>query len=137
MNRIALAALLIAAAPALAAPLPGAVTIAPGGKVVIAAPPCDALVPGADYVPGVDVDGHAVAPADLPSPRASIDASTAAIEIDGKLAGRFGAGSAGARVGKMVLGTVTVRNGRAYFNGAPLAADANDAVIAACRAVAK
>ncbi|HUZ75101.1 MAG TPA: hypothetical protein VMU87_19115 [Stellaceae bacterium] len=145
MNRIALAVLVAAAGPALAAPPPGAVTIAPGGRVAIAKPPCAALMAGAAYVPGIDSAGNAVAPADLPQapttvapadlPHAvsAIDPGSIAIELDARLAARFGAGVAGARLGKAVLGTITVRDGRAYFNGKPLAADANDAVIAACR----
>ncbi len=87
-------------------------------------------------MPGVDVEGMRLRPPIFRRRRASIDAEHGC-DRNRRASSRrrFGAGSAGARVGKMVLGTVTVRDGRAYFNGAPLAADANDAVIAACRAV--
>ena len=123
--------------PALAAPQaaqpPGAVTATSDGAVAIATPPCAELVAGATYVPGIDAAGNAVAPADLPDP-SKVKIATPAIEIDARLAGRFGSPAAGARVGRAILGYVTVRDGRAYFNGEPLAPDANDAVIAACRA---
>jgi len=122
--------------PALAAPQaaqpPGAVTATSDGAVAIATPPCAELV-AATYVPGIDAAGNAVAPADLPDP-SKVKIATPAIEIDARLAGRFGSPAAGARVGRAILGYVTVRDGRAYFNGEPLAPDANDAVIAACRA---
>ena len=128
---------LFATLPALAAPQSaqptGAVTAAPDGGVVIAAPPCAELVAGAAYVPGLDAAGNPVAPADLPDAgKPKID--TPAIEINARLAGRFGSPATGARLGRAILGFVTVRDGRAYFNGEPLAPDASDAMIAACRA---
>jgi hypothetical protein len=133
VRRIAFAVLLITVGAAMGKPSPGAVTIAPGGQVAIAAPPCAALMAGAEYVPGIDSAGRAVAPADLPQAPPPVGAADVSIELDARLAARFGAGVAGARLGKAMLGTITVRDGRVLFNGKPLAADANDAVIAACR----
>jgi hypothetical protein len=116
----------------------GAVTVAPNGAVEIAGAPCDALVPGADYVAGVDVAGNAVAPADLAHAPSPVTANTIPIEIGSNLAGQFGIPTTGgAYRAKAVLGYVTVRDGTAYFNGAPLAADASAAVTAACRAQRK
>ena len=111
----------------------GVVTETAGGGVAITAPDCAALAAGADYVPGVDAAGHAVAPADLPGAVSAVKPETAAIEIDARLAARFGVRGSGARTGRTVLGYVTVRDGRAYFNGAPLAPDADEALRAACR----
>jgi len=137
MVRSWLVLLTLATLPALAAPQsaqpPGAVTAAPGGGIVIAAPPCADLVAGAAYVPGVDGAGNAVTPADLPD-TGGLKIDTPAIEINARLANRFASPATGARLGRAVLGYVTVRDGRAYFNGEPLAPDANDAMIAACRA---
>lgn len=137
MMRRSAALLLLSTLPSLAAPQsaqpPGAVTVAPDGNVVIAAPPCGELVSGADYVPGVDASGSPVAPADLPHASA-VKIDTPSIEINARLAGSFGSPATGARLGRATIGYVTVRDGRAYFNGAPLAADANDAMIDACRA---
>jgi len=137
MTRLAAAILLLSTLGALAAPQSaqpsGAVTAAPDGGVVIAAPPCAELVPGADYVPGVDASGNAVAPADLPT-ASKVKIDTPSIEINARLAGSFGSPATGARLGRATIGYVTVRDGHAYFNGEPLAADANDAMIAACRA---
>ena len=137
MMRSLLVLFLLTTLSALAAPQSaqptGVVTAAPDGGVVIAAPPCAELAAGATYVPGIDAAGRAVAPADLPDP-SKIKIDTPAIEIDAHLAGRFGSPAAGARLGRAILGYVTVRDGRAYFNGEPLAPDASGAMIAACRA---
>jgi hypothetical protein len=136
MWRLALASLVFATLPAVAATPTaqpkGSVTAAADGRITLAAPDCAASTAG--YVPGVDVEGRAVVPADLPASDATVKPETAAIELDARLAAQFGVHSSGARVGRTILGYVTVRDRRAYFNGQPLAPEANDAVIAACRA---
>ena len=140
MRALAFAALVaLVTGPSFGETLPqGAVTVAPGGALEIAAAPCAALVASADYVAGVDAAGHDVAPADLPRAPQAVQADSVAIEIDANLAGQFGiAPSGGAYRGKPIVGYVTVRDGRAYFNGAPLAADASAAIAAACRATRK
>ena len=125
----------LTAAPALAespAPAPAPVSVAPDGGLTIAGAPCSALS-GADYVPGVAADGSAVAPADLPQPTSPVKAETTDIKISSSLAGRFGVPSAGgAYSGRAIVGYVTVKNGQAYFNGAPLAPDAAAAIQSAC-----
>jgi hypothetical protein len=142
MGRIAAAMIgLIAALPVWAATPPGSVTRAPDGQVVVNAPPCQALMGGAAYVPGIDVNGNAVAPADLPS-TPSAEPVSPSIRIDAQLAGKFGAPATGAgansaHVGPTTLGYVTVKDGHAYLNGKPLDAEADAALIAACRAQAK
>jgi hypothetical protein len=132
-------------AAAIAAPQPGEVLAVPGG-VAISAAPCQALLTGADYVPGVDAKGNevapadlqpepGVAPADLPRGPATVKPDDIRIELDARLAARFGVPAGGdARLGRAVLGTITVRDGRAYFNGAPLAPDLAASVAAACAA---
>ena len=138
-SRLVALVLALAAARAFAAPpTSGAVTLAPDGKVVIAGPPCPDLIAGANYVPGVDVHGNAVAPADLPAGAPpAVTAESPAVRIDARLAGRFGVPQGGAYGAKAILGYVTVRDGRAYFNGAPLAPDASAALAQACRAAKK
>jgi hypothetical protein len=138
------------AGPALAAdapaPPPGGVASTPNGGLVMSSQVCASLatpgassanvtasdgVPGADYQPGVDVNGNAVAPADLPSSGSNPTIDNFPIEIDQHLAGRVrlppGTGS------KAVLGYVTVRNNQAYFNGQPLNGDQTAALAEACR----
>ncbi len=131
----------IFAVPALAAnvpaPPPGGVAQAPNGGLVMSSQICATLagttpgVPSADYQPGVDVNGNAVAPADLPSAPSTPTIDNFPIEIDQQLANRFhlppGASS------KAILGYVTVRGNQAYFNGHPLNADQTAALAEACR----
>jgi hypothetical protein len=143
--RLAILALALAlAAPALAASptAPGGATLTPDGKLTVAGVPCAALGvnagAGAAYVPGVDVDGNAVAPADLPHAPSPVGANSVTIDIDQHLAGQFGIPAAGgAYYGKAVIGSVTLRDGQAYFNGQPLSPDASDAIVSACRAETK
>ncbi len=139
MRALLIASLLVLAArPSLGAEAKGAVTVAPGGTVTVASPPCDKLVPPADYVAGVDATGRPVAPADLPRAASPISADTMSIEIDANLAGQFGIPQAGgAYHTKGTVGYVTVKDGHAYLNGKPLDAEADAALIAACRAQAK
>jgi hypothetical protein len=132
-------------AAAIAAAQPGEVLAVPGG-VAISAAPCQALLAGTDYVSGVDAKGNAVAPADLqpepgvapadlPRGEATVKPDDIRIELDARLAARFGVPAAGdARLGRTVLGTITVRDGRAYFNGAPLEPDLTASVASACAA---
>jgi len=121
------------------APPPGGVTAAPDGGLVMSSQVCASLasttptpgVPSADYQPGVDVNGNAVAPADLPSTPSYPSVDNFPIEIDQHLASRFhlppGASS------KAILGYVTVHGNQAYFNGQPLNADQTAALAEACR----
>jgi hypothetical protein len=89
--------------------------------------------PGAAYVPGVDVNGNAVTPADLPRSAPSPAQENFPIEIGIALKKRFGL-AAGSRFfrGKAIVGLITVGDGRAWFNGAPLADNERDMMAAAC-----
>jgi hypothetical protein len=122
------------------APPPGGVAVGADGRMIMSSAVCTALaglapaVPGADYVPGVDVNGDAVAPADLPGSAPPLVLENFPIEIGVNLKKRFGV-SAGSQFfrGKPIVGLVTVREGDAYFNGAKLAQNERDLLLAACK----
>jgi hypothetical protein len=154
MRHVVLSALvLVAAAPSLAqkqvipppglaapVPPPGGVAVTADGRMVMSSGVCMALgslgpaVPGADYVPGVDARGNAVAPADLPDNAPPLALDNFPIEIGVDLRKRFGASAASHFFrGEAIVGLVTVRDGRAWFNGAPLADNERDMLAAACK----
>jgi hypothetical protein len=119
------------------APPPGGVAPTPNGGLVISSQVCATLagatpgVPSADYQPGVDVNGSAIAPADLPSAPSSPSVDNFPIEIDQHLASRFNLPAGGSA--KAILGYVTLRGNQAYFNGQALNADQSAALAEACR----
>jgi hypothetical protein len=124
------------------APPPGGVAAAPNGGWVMSSQICATLpgaapnnatsaVPSAEYQPGVDVNGNAVAPADLPAAPAVPSVENFPIEINQRLARNFNLPPGGKA--KALLGYVTVRDNQAYFNGQPLNADQTSALAEACR----
>jgi len=83
--------------------------------------------PDVDYKPGVDVDGNAVAPADLGGGVPPIEMpSEIVISITALLQSKFGIpADPNSYKPEAYIGTVTVKpDGRAYFNGQPLQDDA-------------
>jgi hypothetical protein len=126
--------------PGMPQPPPGGIAVSPDGRLIVSSTVCDRLgpeadVPGADYTPGVDVRGEAVAPADLPGSAPSIKAEDFPIEIDAKLRRRFGVDSLSKLFrSKAIVGYVTVQDGRAFFNGEPIGGNERDMILAACRA---
>jgi hypothetical protein len=140
MRRIIVLVLALISAPAVAdsvsTPPPGGIAQGPNGGLVISSQTCATLagdsagVPSADYQPGVDANGNAVAPADLPSSSSSPTIDNFPIEIDQQIAGKFNLPPGASP--KAILGYVTVRNNQAYFNGQPLNADQNAALNIAC-----
>ena len=118
-------------------PPPGGVAAAPNGGLVMSSQICATLavsspgVPSADYRPGVDANGNAVAPADLSAAPSTPRVDNFPIEINQHLARRFNLPPGG--TAKAVLGYVTVRDNQAYFNGQPLNADQTSALAEACR----
>jgi hypothetical protein len=128
-----------AGAESVAAPPPGAVAQAPGGGLVMSSQICAAVaaagpaVPSADYQPGVDVNGNAVTPADLPSTTASPPIDNFPIEINQRLASKFNLPATGGVGGKAILGYVTLRDNKPYFNGQALNADQSAALAEACK----
>lgn len=144
MRKASFCLLALITAPVLADTLPtpglGEIMVSADGKVIISAATCAEVpgaaqpVPGADYQPGVDVNGQEVAPADLPSGAGSLKLDNFPIEINRKLAGSFNVPASGVGA-KAILGLVTIRNGSAYFNGEPMVEDQRAALVASCKAV--
>jgi hypothetical protein len=130
------AVLLLTPTPALAqvtAVPPGAVVAAPDGGLFISPAICAALAAApADVVPGVDVHGRPVAPADLPD--AGSAQSDVAIAIDPDLRRHY-AVTPQSRLarGHGVIGYVTVGSGQPYLNGTPLAPNERALLTAACQ----
>lgn len=129
MRRLVLVLIALAAGPALAEGPPGPAGGAPAAAV--AGPDCVAA--SAMYVPGIAADGSAVAPADLPQAPSPVAANGVPVEIQSHLADQYGIPApGGAYGGKAIIGYVTLKDGRAYLNGQPLAADAQAALTASC-----
>jgi len=120
-------------------PPPGAIEFGPDGQLVMSSDVCTTLgaplvVPSADYQEGVDVNGKRVAPADLPSSTPPIALDNFPIEINKNLAGKFNVPATGGAYGaKAILGYVTLRDNRAYFNGQPMGDDQRAALLDTCR----
>ena len=108
-------------------------------EVTVKKSDCRRLVkhsPSADveYQPGVDVNGKKVAPADLKSgPQIKVpDEITIDLTVD--LAARFGIpATANKFQGEANVGKVTIRGGKAYYNGQPLQDETQDALAQICR----
>lgn len=120
-------------------PPPGGVSVSSSGRMVMSSSLCPALagvaaVPGAEYTPGVDVHGNAVAPADLPSTTRPLAVDNFPIEISVNLQRRYGIPANSTLFhGKAIIGYVTVKDGRAYFNGQPISDNEQDMLNAACK----
>ena len=120
-------------------PPSGSIEVLSGGKLVMSSDICTTLsdappVPSADYQEGVDAEGRRVAPADLPSSAPPITIDNFPIEIKKDLAGKFNVPPSGGAYGaKAILGYVTLRDNRAYFNGQPMGEDQRAALVEACR----
>lgn len=135
-----LLALLVAAAPAASGPLTA--TTDDCGNIVAHAPSADIA-----YQPGVDVQGNAVAPADLDgSGGLDLDADDIIVSIEIPLiaiAGVVGDEAAFVANGGQIdtfgatasVGTVTLRGGDVYFDGKPISDREREAVAAACAEV--
>jgi|SRR5579864_378658 len=136
----------LAASPALTqelrqtmAPPSGGIEVASDGRLVMSSDICTTIageqpVPSADYQQGVDVNGKPVAPADLPTSAPSIQLDNFPIEIKKDLVGKFNVPATGGNFGaKAILGYVTLRDNRAYFNGQPMGDDQRAVLIETCR----
>ncbi len=124
----------------MAPPPPGGVSVSRDGRMVISSDLCPGLngavpgVPGADYTPGVDVNGKSVAPADLPNGAPPLKLENFPIEISVNLQKRFGIPANSTLFhGKAIIGVVTIRDGRAYFNGQPISESEQETMQAACK----
>jgi hypothetical protein len=100
-----------------------------GNRPIAVAPGvCDTIAhvndaPGIAYTPGVDVDGNAVAPADMAGGSTALNQAIASapIKITVDLQKRFGI-PANSKLfqGEAQIGYVTVQDGKAYLDGQPL-----------------
>lgn len=122
-------------------PPPGGISVSRQGPIVISSEVCDRLRhaaaadPGADYRPGVDVNGDAVAPADLPPGGPPTAASNFPIAIGLGMQNRYGIPANSALLGGgAIIGMVTLNGGQAYFNGAPISGNERDMMLEACAA---
>jgi len=114
--------------------------------VIVTRADCARLVhhvpdPGVAYQPGVDVRGRPVAPADLGgTPKIKLP-DTLEIPVTLDMLARYGlpANSSLYRLDDTVIGTarVRVKDGRAWFNGAPLGDEETFALARACREARK
>lgn len=90
--------------------------------------------PDVAYKPGTDVYGRKVAPADAPGSTSPIKIPDEVnIDIGFNLKDKYGLGSTGAFTGESVIGKVTVKGGRVYYDGKPLDNNDQQSVAAACR----
>lgn len=121
------------------APPPSAIEVAADGRVVMSSDICASLggdkptVPSAAYQAGVDANGQSVAPADLPSSTPPLQLDNFPIEIKANLASKFNVPAKGTYSANAILGYVTLRDNRAYFNGQPMGDDQRAALLEACR----
>lgn len=136
MVRLAtLTTLLVAAIPALAQSDGGTAT------VTVSRDACSALVehipaPDVEYEPGVDVDGRAVAPADVDGSRFDYEPpETIAFALIVDLQEFFGPDAPRPMqfADDVPLGVVTVEGGRVFVDGRPVAGDGEAALVQACR----
>ncbi len=136
---LAWTAVAVAAAPP-APPPPGGVTVSPDGRVDVSAKACAEVVAhvpdaGVAYTPGVDVNGNAVAPADLPNSASPIATDNFPIFLTLDLKKRFQVPD-GARLFRLqaVAGLIAVQGNQVFFNGQPIAPAEASLLAAACRA---
>ena len=118
----------------------GGSALAVAQTVTITTADCAALIahvpmPGVEYQPGVDVQGKPVAPVDLPGGVEIKPPEFVHIPITIDLAARFGIPAtsdlfkAEAYVGSA---RVSLRDGRAWFNGKPLSSEEQHALARLC-----
>lgn len=92
------------------------------------------------YRPGVDVDGNAVAPADLDDRGSIPDPNVVVFPLTLDLASRLGIPPGGNAdyLARPVIGVIAItRDGRASFNGIPLTSDAQHELAELCQRVDK
>ena len=116
--------------------------VAAAQTVTITGADCTRLIahvpaPNVEYTPGVDVRGRSVAPADLGGRPKMKFPDTVEFPVLLQLLQRLGlpANSSLYKLEDVNVGTVRVRvkDGRAWFNGAPLTSEENHVMARACR----
>lgn len=111
-----------------------------GETITITNADCAALIrhvpaPGVDYQPGVDVEGNAVAPADLGGAPTIKLPDEVHIPITVDLAARYGIpATSNLFKSEAYIGSarVNLKDGRAWFNGQPLSSDEQHALSRLC-----
>jgi hypothetical protein len=123
-----------------AQPPPGGASVSADGRVVVSSKACAEVVAhlpdaGVAYTPGVDVNGNAVAPADLPDTASPIAAENFPIFLTLELRKKFHVPDS-AKLFKFeaVVGLIAVQGNRVFFNGQPIAPGEASLLAAACRA---
>ncbi|HKX09054.1 MAG TPA: hypothetical protein VJN67_12725 [Stellaceae bacterium] len=121
-------------------PPPGGVSVSADGRVVVSSKACAEVVAhvpdaGVAYTPGVDANGNAVAPADLPDSASPITADNFPIFLTLDLKKKFQVPDS-AKLFKLqaVVGLIAIQGNQVYFNGQPIAPGEASLLAAACRA---
>jgi hypothetical protein len=113
--------------------------LANGATVNITRQDCARVVahqPAADvaYQPGVDVNGQPVVPADLDGGPRIVSPKEIVIPIEIDLQQRLGRSDADRKYeSDAKIGTVTYRDGQAFYDGQPLGGRSEADLVAACR----
>ena len=109
---------------------------AKGAAVKVSRSECNRIVKhqsGAEYKPGVDTRGKKVKEADLPGGSPIKLPETISIDIGIDLDKKYGLGSGGKYTGEGVIGKVTVKGDKVFFNGQPLDQRDQAAIAEACK----
>ena|SRR5438477_12634040 len=121
-------------------PPPGGASVSADGRVVISSKACAEVVAhvpdtGVAYAPGLDVNGNAVAPADLPDTTSTMAADNFPIFLTLDLKKKFHVPDT-AKLFKpeVVVGLIAIQGNRVFFNGQPIAPGEASLLAAACRA---
>jgi len=121
-------------------PPPGGASVSADGRVVVSSRACAEVVAhvpeaGVAYATGVDVNGNAVAPANLPDTASPIAAENFPIFLTLDLKKKFHVPDS-AKLFKFeaVVGLIAVQGNRVFFNGQPIAPGEASLLAAACRA---
>ncbi len=128
------------AAAATTPPPPGGASVSADGRVVVSSKACAEVVAhvpdaGVAYTPGVDVNGNAVAPADLPDTTSPIAAENFPIFLTLDLKKKFHVPeTAKLFKSEVVVGLIAIQGNRVFFNGQPIAPGEASLLAAACRA---
>jgi len=128
------------AAPPPAPPPPGGAAVSPDGTVIVSSKACAEVVAhlpdaGVAYTPGVDVNGGAVAPADLPDSVSPIAGENFPIFMTLDLKKRFHVPeSAKLFRPEATVGLIVIQGDQVFFNGQSIAPGEASLLAAACRA---
>jgi hypothetical protein len=121
-------------------PPPGGVAVSKDGQIVVSAKACAEVVAhvpdaGVAFIPGVDVNGQPVTPADLPgsAPPVNLDSFPIFLTLDLKKKFRI---PDAAKLFKFeaLVGLITIQGNQVFFNGQPIGTGEANLLAAACRA---